>query len=308
MTRILWHSSDDERIGETAVALGVFDGVHVGHQTLIRDAVETAANEGVSCCVVTFDRDPDQIVTPDNAAPQLTTLEDKLALIGELGPDVILVVPFDARLAAVSPESFIDDVLMRMLTPRVVLVGVDFHFGARAAGDVATLHACGARDGFEVVAHELVTREGAPVTSTRIRGLVTSGDVAAAARLLDRPHRLHGTVAPGRSRGRRLGAPTANLEFDARMALPGPGVYAARALHGSTAYRAAVSVGLPPTYPDAMSLFEAHLLDFTGDLYGSTIRVDFVERLGEHRLYDTEDDLAHAIAGFVARTREIVTL
>lgn len=308
MTQVLWHRSDDERIGETTVALGVFDGVHVGHQTLIRDAVETAANEGVSCCVVTFDRDPDQVVTPDNAAPQLTTLEDKLALIGELGPDVILVVPFDARLAAVSPESFIDDVLMRMLTPRVVLVGEDFRFGARAAGDVATLRACGTRDGFEVIAHELVTREGAPVTSTRIRGLVASGDVAAAARLLDRPHRLHGTVTPGRSRGRRLGAPTANLEFDARMALPGPGVYAARALHGRTAYRAAVSVGLPPTYPDAISQFEAHLLDFTGDLYGSEVRVDFIEWLGEHRLYSTEGDLAHAIAGFVARTREVVTL
>lgn len=308
MTQVLWHRSDDERIGETTVALGVFDGVHVGHQTLIRDAVETAANEGVSCCVVTFDRDPDQVVTPDNAAPQLTTLEDKLALIGELGPDVILVVPFDARLAAVSPESFIDDVLMRMLTPRVVLVGEDFRFGARAAGDVATLRACGTRDGFEVIAHELVTREGAPVTSTRIRGLVASGDVAAAARLLDRPHRLHGTVTPGRSRGRRLGAPTANLEFDARMALPGPGVYAARALHGRTAYRAAVSVGLPPTYPDALSRFEAHLLDFDGDLYGAAIRVDFIERLGEHERYSDEGELAGAIGEFVRRTREIVTL
>lgn len=308
MTQVLWHRSDDERIGETTVALGVFDGVHVGHQTLIRDAVETAANEGVSCCVVTFDRDPDQVVTPDNAAPQLTTLEDKLALIGELGPDVILVVPFDARLAAMSPESFIDDVLMRMLTPRVVLVGEDFRFGARAAGDVATLRACGTRDGFEVIAHELVTREGAPVTSTRIRGLVASGDVAAAARLLDRPHRLHGTVTPGRSRGRRLGAPTANLEFDARMALPGPGVYAARALHGRTAYRAAVSVGLPPTYPDAISQFEAHLLDFDGDLYGAAIRVDFIERLGEHERYSDEGELAGAIGEFVRRTREIVTL
>lgn len=308
MTQVLWHRSDDERIGETAAALGVFDGVHVGHQTLIRDAVETAADEGVSCCVVTFDRDPDQIVTPDNAAPQLTTLEDKLALIGELGPDVILVVPFDTRLAAVTPESFIDDVLMRMLTPRVVIVGEDFRFGARAAGNVTTLRECGARDGFEVIAHELVTREGAPVTSTRIRGLVTAGDVAAAGRLLDRPHRLYGTVTPGRSRGRRLGAPTANLGFDDRMALPGPGVYAARALHGSDTYRAAVSVGLPPTYPDAVSRFEAHLLDFEGDLYGSSIRVDFIERLGEHRLYADEGELARAIGGYVRRTREIVTL
>lgn len=308
MTQILWHRSDEERIGESAVALGVFDGVHVGHQTLIRDAVETAADEGVSCCVVTFDRDPDQIVTPDNAAPQLTDLDDKLALIGELGPDVILVVPFDSRLAAVSPESFIDDVLMRVLTPRVVIVGTDFRFGARAAGDVSTLRTCGQADGFEVIAHELVTREGSPVTSTRIRRLISAGDVSAASRLLGRPHHLHGEVVRGLSRGRILGAPTANLAFDERMALPGPGVYAARVLHGSQAYRAAVSVGLPPTFEDATSRFEAHLLDFQGDLYGSTLTVEFVERIGDHRRYEHEGDLVTAISGFIADVRERVAL
>lgn len=308
MTQVLWHRNDDERIGENAVALGVFDGVHIGHQTLIREAVETAADEGVSCCVVTFDRDPDQVVTPRHAAPQLTDLDDKLQLIGELGPDVILVVPFDAMLAAMSPESFIDDVLMRVLIPRVVMVGEDFRFGARAAGDVATLKACGARDGFEVIAHDLVTREGAPVTSTRIRGLVDAGEVAAAARLLGRPHRLHGEVVPGMARGRMLGAPTANIAFDERMALPGPGVYAARALHGSHAYRAAVSVGLPPTFADSISRFEAHLLDFDGDLYGSTLTVEFIDRIGEHRHYDSEGDLARAIGGFIASVRASVTL
>ncbi|MHB8049898.1 MAG: bifunctional riboflavin kinase/FAD synthetase [Coriobacteriia bacterium] len=308
MTQILWHRSDEERIGESAVALGVFDGVHVGHQTLIRDAVETAADEGVSCCVVTFDRDPDQVVTPDHAAPQLTDLDDKLTLISELGPDVILVVPFDRRLAAVSPESFIDDVLMRVLTPRVVVVGTDFRFGAHAAGDVSTLKACGQTDGFEVIAHELVTREGSPVTSTRIRGLVSAGDVAAASRLLGRPHHLHGEVVPGRSRGRILGAPTANLAFDERMALPGPGVYAARVLHGSQAYRAAVSVGLPPTFRDATSRFEAHLLDFQGDLYGSTLTVEFVERIGDHRRFEHERDLVAAISGFIDDVRKRVEL
>lgn len=308
MTQVLWHRAGDERIGETAVALGVFDGVHVGHQTLIRDAVETAADEGVSCCVVTFDRDPDQIVTPERAAPQLTSLADKLRLIGELGPDVILVVPFDAGLAAVTPESFIDDVLMRVLIPRIVIVGEDFRFGARAAGDVSTLRACGVRDGFEVISHELVTREGAPVTSTRIRGLVGSGDVAMAARLLGRPHHLEGRVVAGRSRGRRLGAPTANLEFDERMALPGPGVYAARVLHDARAYRAAVSVGLPPTFDDSISRFEVHLLDFEGDLYGATLKVEFVERIGDHRHYATETDLASAIAAFVAAVRALVAV
>ncbi|MDY0339740.1 MAG: riboflavin biosynthesis protein RibF [Coriobacteriia bacterium] len=308
MTQILWQQSDDQRIGESTVALGVFDGVHVGHQTLIRDAVETAADEGVSCCVVTFDRDPDQIVTPKHAAPQLTDLHDKLMLLSELGPDVILVVPFDDRLAAMPPHSFIDNVLMRVLTPRVVMVGVDFRFGARASGDVATLKACGARDGFEVVAHQLVTREGAPVTSTRIRGLVDSGDVKTTARLLGRPHRLHGEVVPGMARGRTLGAPTANIAFDERMALPGPGVYAARVIHQGRVYRAAVSSGLPPTFADSTSRFEAHLLDFDGDLYGSTLTVEFVDRIGAHRQYDNERALARAIGDFIADVRTSVSL
>jgi riboflavin kinase/FMN adenylyltransferase len=308
MTEVVWHRTEHGHLGETAVALGVFDGVHIGHQTLIRDAVEAAHDEGVSCCVVTFDRDPDQVVTPGCAAPQLTTLDDKLALIAELGPDVVLVVPFDSTLAAVSPESFIDDVLMRMLTPRIVIVGEDFRFGARAAGDVSTLKACGAQDGFEVIAHELVMRDGAPVTSTRIRALVAAGDVASAATLLGRPHRLSGVVVGGRSRGRRLGAPTANLSFDDRMALPGPGVYAARVLHGTDAYRAAVSVGLPPTFTDAMSRFEAHLLDFDGDLYGAALVVEFIERIGEHHRYASEDSLALAISDFVAQVRHHVGL
>ncbi|MBN2248262.1 MAG: bifunctional riboflavin kinase/FAD synthetase [Coriobacteriia bacterium] len=308
MTQTLWHRTDEQRIGEAAVAIGVFDGVHIGHQTLIRDAVETAADEGVMCCVVTFDRDPDQVVTPDRAAPQLTSLDDKLALISELGPDVILVVPFDTRLAALSPDSFIDDVLMRVLIPRVVIVGEDFRFGVRASGDVATLRACGERDGFEVIAHELVTREGSPVTSTRVRALVDAGDVAAAARLLDRPHRLEGRVVAGRSRGRGLGAPTANLVFDPRMALPGEGVYAARVAHGSSVYRAAVSVGMPPTFADAMSRFEVHLLDFEGDLYGATLNVEFVDRIGAHRHYDAEGDLAAAISTFIVAVRERVAL
>lgn len=308
MSQVVWHGTDDASLGEAAVALGVFDGVHVGHQALIRDAVETAADEGVSCCVVTFDRDPDQVVTPASAAPQLTSLEQKLTLISELGPDVVLVVPFDAALAAVQPEAFIDDVLMRVLVPRVVIVGEDFRFGAHAAGDVATLRSCGARDGFEVIAHALVTREDAPVTSTRIRRLVAEGDVETATRLLGRPHRLDGDVVPGRSRGRRLGAPTANLEFDSRMALPGSGVYAARVRHEGRVYRAAVSVGLPPTFEDSTSLFEAHLLDFQGDLYGSSLEVEFISRIGDHRHYGAEADLAAAIAGFVADVRRLVAL
>ncbi len=308
MTQVVWHGARDEHMGETAVALGVFDGVHIGHQTLICDAVETAHREGVSCCVVTFDRDPDQVVTPDSAAAQLTTLDQKLEFIAELGPDIVLVVPFDACLAAVPPEPFIDDVLMHMLTPRIVIVGEDFRFGARAAGDVSTLRTCGARDGFEVIAHELVMRDGAPVTSTRIRGLVAAGEVASAAVLLGRPHRLAGVVVAGHSRGQRLGAPTANLSFEPQMALPGPGVYAARVLHAADTYRAAVSVGVSPTFADATSQFEVHVLDYAGDLYGATLVVEFLERIGDHRHYADEASLAKAIRDFVTQVRQRVAL
>ncbi|MDZ4166489.1 MAG: bifunctional riboflavin kinase/FAD synthetase [Coriobacteriia bacterium] len=295
MTVVIRHEPGVHDVGAAAIALGVFDGVHRGHQALITEAIAQAGRRGVASCVLTFDRDPDQIVTPERAAPQLMTLDDKLDLIASLGPDAILVVPFDRALAALSPGAFLDEVVLDACRPVVCVVGRDFRFGHRAEGTVDSLATLGVRHGFEVVAYDLVVAEGEPVTSSRIRTLVGAGDVATAALLLGRPHRLHGTVIRGRGLGRTLGTPTANLDVDARFALPAPGVYAARATVPAGRFTAAVSVGVPPTFPDATCELEAMLVGFDGDLYGAEIMLEFVERLRDQRAFPDTGSLARAI-------------
>lgn len=308
MTQILYHTRGVHDIGASVIAIGVFDGVHRGHQTLVTDAVAVARRWGVASVVLTFDRDPDQIVTPGNAAPQLTSLDDKLALLAGLGPDVILVVPFDRQLASLTPDRFADEVLLDAADPVACIVGYDFRFGAGAAGDVDTLVDIGGRDGFEVITHPLVRIGGEVVTSTRIRGLVSEGAVTEAAELLGRPHRLHGRVVHGRGRGAELGTPTANLDVECVYALPAPGVYAAWAtVPSGRRYPAAVSVGVPPMYPEATSVLEAHLIGFSGDLYDECVTVEFVGRLREQKRYASEAELAGAIAADVSLVRQMLT-
>src|SRR5450759_1705833 len=187
-----------EPLGPAVAAVGVFDGVHIGHQALIRDTVMLARSKGAISVVVTFDRDPDQVVDPAGAAPQLLDLDDKLTLLDAQDPDCVLVVPFDASLAAMPPLQFLDEVLVASVRPVAAVVGYDFRFGHRAEGDVDLLVRYGADHDFTVLAHDLVRVGGEPVTSTRIRTLVATGDVVGAAALLGHPHRLKGTVVQGR--------------------------------------------------------------------------------------------------------------
>lgn len=293
-------------MGPAVIAIGVFDGVHVGHQTLVRDTIALARERHVASCVLTFDRDPDQVVTPGRAAPQLTTLEDKVALLRAVGPDAILIVPFDEWLSSLTPADFCIDVLLDAAEPVACVVGYDFRFGVHASGDAATLHGLGDLHGFDVVTHPLVQVAGEPVTSTRIRGLVTEGCVAEAAELLGRPHRLRGTVVHGRGEGKELGTPTANLDVKGQFALPAEGVYAGYATVSSGRYPAAVSVGVPPTFPDATCMVEAHLIGYKGDLYGESPLVEFVERLREQRRFDSAEELSAAIAADVTRVAALL--
>ena len=301
MTQVLWHRPGVHDVGQAVIAIGVFDGVHIGHQALVTDAVDRARRAGIVSVVPALQRHPDQVVTPDSAAPQLTTLDDKLALLAGLGPDAVLVVPFDHALASLAPADFLEGVVLDTAVPVTCVVGADFRFGARASGDVATLREFGETHGFNVVAHDLVRAEGAPVTSTRIRRLIAAGDVATARVLLGRPHRLHGTVAPGAGLGQGLGFPTANLDIDARFALPAHGVYAAWATVTAGRFPAAVSVGVPPSFPDATCELEAHLLGFSGDLYGQEVAIEFVERIRDQRPFPNRETLSAAIADDVAR-------
>ena len=305
MTRILTWKPGMEPLDATVAAIGVFDGVHVGHQALIRDAVLLARTKGALSAVITFDRDPDQVVSPASAAPQLLDLDDKLSLLTEQEPDVVLVIPFDEQVAAMPPLVFLDEVLVAAAQPVAAVVGYDFRFGHRAEGDVDVLVRYGAEHEFTVLAHDLVRAGGAPVTSTRIRGLVGAGDMTGAAALLGRPHRLKGVVVPGRHSGRELGAPTANLEIATFAALPADGVYAASTVIEGIAAPAAVSVGVPPTFPTATAVLEVHVVGFSGDLYGRTLGIEFLERIRDQRRFESAGELAAQIAEDVGRVREV---
>jgi riboflavin kinase/FMN adenylyltransferase len=289
-------------LGRAVAALGVFDGVHLGHQALVREAVMLAHTHDAASLVVTFDRDPDQIVAPGAAAPQLLDLDRKLSLLADLGPDAITVMPFTPELAATAPLAFLDEVLLGAMTPVEVVVGYDFRFGHRAEGDVDTLVRYGADHGFSVVAHELVRADGEPITSTRVRSLVAAGDVFGAARLLGRPHRVRGTVHHGRGAGAGIGFATANLTVDPFAALPAPGVYAGRTVIDEVAYPAAVSVGRPPSFPEACDDFEVHVIGYEGDLYGRSLEIEFLARLRDQRVFDSPQELAAAIADDIAAT------
>lgn len=303
-SQMTW-SADMPHLGRAVAAIGVFDGVHVGHQALIHDAVAIARDADALSVVVTFDRDPDQVVAPASASPQLLTLADKMELLAGLGTDTVLVVPFDAALAHTPPFVFLDEVLLGAMAPVTVVVGYDFRFGHRAEGDVDALVRYGRAHNFSVVAHDLVRAHGEPVTSTRIRSLVLTGDVEGAARLLGRPHRVTGTVGRGRGQGASLGAPTANLVVAPFAALPGDGVYAARAAIDGVTHPVAVSVGVPPTYPEATDVLEAHVLDFAGDLYGRTLTIEFLRRLRDQRAFPDAASLGAAIARDVSEVRRI---
>jgi riboflavin kinase/FMN adenylyltransferase len=201
---------------------------------------------------------------------------------------------------------FLDQVLLQTMTPVAVAVGRDFRFGHRAEGDVDVLHRYGAEHGFDVLAHELVRDDDGPVTSTRIRRLIEAGDVAKAALLLGRPHRIRGVVVRGRGEGAELDVPTANLVTAPFAALPAHGVYAGRVELDGTTYPAAISVGPPPSFPEATAELEAHLIGFRGDLYGRTMSVEFLEHLRPQRRFDSAAELAAAIRDDVETVRRTV--
>jgi len=294
--RVVTFGESTAGLGPAVLAIGVFDGVHLGHQMLLRDAVAEAYRLNVTSIALTFDRDPDQVVVPAAAAPQLLTLEDKCRFLLETGVDLVLVVPFTPEVAALQAADFLDQVVAACCSVATVHVGADFRFGAGARGDVTALQTWTAARGARVRPHPLLEVDGAPVTSTRIRRLVTEGSVEEAARLLSRPTRIAGVVHRGREQGRDLGFPTANVVPDEHAALPADGVYAGRAeLSDGSSYAAAVSIGVPPTFPEARDYVEAHLIDFDGDLYGEHVTLEFIERLREQRAFETLAELSEAI-------------
>jgi riboflavin kinase / FMN adenylyltransferase len=271
------------------VAVGVFDGVHLGHQEVIAD----------SDTVLTFDPHPMSVIAP-NATPKLLTRQDtKAELVEELGADEMVVIPFDAEFAARDAQDFVDRVLVEGLGATHVAVGRNFRFGHKAAGDAAMLEA---DERFETTVHELVEVEGETVSSSHIRGLVSAGEVAHASVFLGRPFQVRGEVVHGDGRGGELGFPTANLVPDDRLVRPDQGVYAALA----DGRPAAVNIGVRPQFETGRGvLIETYLIDFDGDLYGRELRIDFLQRLRGEKLFPSVETLTEQIAKDVQQAREI---
>lgn len=308
--------------GRCVVTIGVFDGVHRGHQELIKRTVEVAREKGLPSVVLTFDPHPSEVLRPGSHPAQLTTLRRKSELVESLGVDVFCVLPFTLELSKVTAEEFVHEILVDRLHAAVVLVGENFTFGHKAAGDLAMLRKLGRRFGYVAYGAEL---QGASVqgghaggetvegeitySSTYVRSCIDAGDVAAAASALGRPHRVEGIVVRGDGRGHEIGYPTANLTTPRFAAVPADGVYACWftcMTRPGELLPAAVSVGSNPTFSGRERRVEAYVLDVDEDFYGQHVALDFIGRLRDMVRYSSVDELVAQIDEDVRRTKELL--
>jgi riboflavin kinase/FMN adenylyltransferase len=292
--------------GRCVATIGVFDGVHRGHQIIINRAIVRARQLGLPAVVVTFDPHPSEVVRPGTHPPLLTGPRYKAELIEQLGVDVLCVLAFTLEFSRMTPKDFVHAVLVERLHSAAVVVGANFRFGHKAAGDVATLTALGEQFGFGAEGVPLVADEGTTFSSTFIRSCVDAGDVQTAARALGREHRVEGVVVRGDARGREIGFPTANVEAAPHSAIPADGVYAGRLVHRGRRLPAAISIGTNPTFAGRERRVEAYVLDFDEDLYGDHVAIDFTARLRDTLRFDSVDDLLEQMHRDVARTRELL--
>lgn len=288
----------------TAVAIGMFDGVHLGHQALIRRTMAVAQERGISPVVLTFDRHADEILRPDQARPYLTTLPEKVAAIKSIGVSLVVVARVTPSFLSIKARDFVVRYLKGELHAHAVVVGHDFRFGQGRQGDTTLLQAMQRECGFVLEVLPPVVVDGETVSSTLIRRTLASGDVERAARLLGRPYQLSGEVVPGNAVGRTLGFPTANVAYPPQKILPALGVYLCRARVEGAEYGAAVSVGRRPTFDGTRITVEAYLLGYSGDLYGRTLTLEFLSRLRPERKFAGPDELRAQIAADVELARE----
>jgi riboflavin kinase/FMN adenylyltransferase len=299
--------------GKSVVTIGVFDGVHLGHQRIVARAAEVGARLGLPVVAITFDPHPDEVVRPGSHPPFLCSPRRRTELLAGLGADAVCVLPFTLEFSRMDPDEFVRTVLVERLHAAAVVVGEDFRYGHKAAGDVPLLAKLGEKYEFSAEGMPLLGDGGARISSTLIRGLLEAGDVAAAAKELGRPHRVEGVVVRGHQRGRALGFPTANLETPPHTAIPADGVYAGWLARldgeGNTAERwpAAISIGTNPTFGEGKRTVEAYALDRTDlDLYGVHAAIDFTERLRGTLRFDSVDALVEQMARDVDEARALL--
>jgi riboflavin kinase / FMN adenylyltransferase len=286
----------------SVVALGIFDGVHLGHRAILGTALTRARAAGLEAVACTFEPHPMEVLQPERAPRPITTLDERLALIGETGIDAVVVLAFTRALASIEPEAFVKDVLLERLRAREIVVGYNHRFGRGARGDARLLEALAERSGFRAHVVPPKTVHGAVVSSTEIRAALQRGDVTTAARDLGRPYTISGMVTSGAGRGRTLGFPTANIASD-RTVLVARGVYWGRVHLDGRSHSAVVNVGVRPTFGETTLAVEAHLLDFTGDLYGRQVRLDFLERLRDEMRFPSIEELKAQVSRDIASAR-----
>lgn len=292
-------------LGDAVIAIGAFDGFHIGHQKLIARTVADARARGMRACAVTFDPDPDCVVGP-GPAPKLMLRDDRLFALRASGVDAVVVVPFTRELAALDHAAFFSDVLSPVMDVRAVHVGCDFRLGRGGASTVEVMRAWGSARGIEVTGHSLVLADGSAVTATRIRALLAEGLVEDARAELGRRFMMRGTVGSGRGQGTGMGFPTANIAVPAGLVWPKDGVYACLAELDGVVWPAAVNVGIPPTFaglPGASKL-EANLIGFSGDVRGSAVSLAFCRRLRDSRVFGSERELIDTVMGNIQDIRD----
>ncbi|MFP3915006.1 MAG: bifunctional riboflavin kinase/FAD synthetase [Actinomycetota bacterium] len=290
----------------SGVAIGVFDGVHLGHVSVLARLAESCRDRDLAMGVLTFDPHPVEVLAPSGAPVLLTPPGRRIQLLHEQGADWVGIL--DLRdIRTMSPERFVSEVLVERARAGLVSVGGDFRFGHDRAGDVHTLIERGTIHGYEVEVVELMADERGVISSTRIRRLVQAGEVAEAAELLGRPHRVGGTVVKGDARGRSLGFPTANIIPPAGMAVPADGIYAVR-VEGAATADGVASLGVRPTFGTSdVRLLEVHLFDYEGDLYGAKLEVDFIRRLRGEERFDSVEALVAQMEKDAADARRVLS-
>jgi riboflavin kinase/FMN adenylyltransferase len=289
-----------------AVTIGFFDGVHRGHQAVIRRTVEVASQRGGDSAAVTFDRHPLETLSPGKAPPLLTTLERKAELVSRLDVDRLVVLEFTEQFSRWAPDEFAKRVLAEGLRAEHVVVGTNFTFGHKAMGNIVVLAELGEGMGFTVEGMALLKLDGRGVSSTSIREALVDGDLEWPERALGRRYSVQGRVVRGAGRGAGLGWPTANLEAEPRLLLPAEGVYAGVARFGTGEFVAAINIGGNPTFGGEPVHLEAFLLDFEGDLVGESLEIEFWARLRDEVRFDSAEALGTQIGQDVERTREVV--
>jgi len=309
-----WYGLDEVPAGwgESVVTIGVFDGVHRGHQRIVERAAQVGKQRGLPVVVITFDPHPDEVTRPGSHPPFLSSARRRAELLSGLGADAVCVLPFTLEFSRLAPDDFVRTVLVERMHAAAVVVGEDFRFGHKAAGDVQLLAKLGEKYEFTTEGMPLLVAGDTTISSTSIRHMLEEGDVAGAARALGRPHRVEGVVVRGHQRGRALGFPTANLEMPPHTAIPADGIYAGWLAslddEGRDVQRwpAAISIGTNPTFGEGEQSVEAYALDRTDlDLYGMHAAIDFATRLRGTIRFDSVDALVEQMHRDVDQAREL---